>query len=290
MKIKRSLGERIFDAANCLFLTTILFCTLYPCWYVLMASMSDPNLVQDAKGIVFYPLKFGLYSYIDVLKYSQLWISYRNTVFYVIFGGIWSVSLTMFAAFALSRRNLPGKNGILMFIMITMYFSGGLIPTYLVIKGIGLLDNPLVMMLPGVAAANLIITLSYFRSMPYELEESAKIDGANDYTVLFRIMIPLAKPIIAVISLYYMVAIWNNYFTGLIYLKTRSLFPLQMILREILIQNSTAEISMQTDSAQAYAENVKYAVIVVSTVPILCVYPFLQRFFIKGVMIGAIKG
>ena len=220
-----------------------------------------------------------------------MWLGYRNTILYVACGGLLSLFLTISAAFCLTRRGLPGRNGILFLILFTMYFSGGLIPSYLVVRSLKLLDTPFAVLLPGaVSTYNLIITITYFRGLPYELEEAAKIDGAGDYTVLFRIMVPLATPIIAVIALYYMVGIWNNYFTPMLYLNKRSLFPLQLFLREILIQNNTASITAsQSDSAQAYAENVKYAIIVVSTVPVMCIYPFLQRYFVKGIMIGAIK-
>lgn len=291
MVYKKTLGDRVFNAANFIFMILIMLIMIYPCWYVLMASFSDPVAIYGNGGILLWPKKFGIYTYQEVLKNSQVWLGYRNTILYVACGGLLSLSLTISAAFCLTRRGLPGRNGILFLILFTMYFSGGLIPTYLVVRSLKLLDTPFAVLLPGaVSTYNLIITITYFRGLPYELEEAAKIDGAGDYTVLFRIMVPLATPIIAVIALYYMVGIWNNYFTPMLYLNKRSLFPLQLFLREILIQNNTASITAsQSDSAQAYAENVKYAIIVVSTVPVMCIYPFLQRYFVKGIMIGAIK-
>ena len=176
-----------------------------------------------------------------------------------------------------------------------MYFSGGLIPTYMVVRNLGLLNTPFAMILPqAVSTYNLIITLSYFRGMPESLVEAAKIDGASDFKVFSRIMVPLAKPIIAVISLYYAVAIWNNYFSALIYINDRNLYPLQLVLREILVQNDTTSsqgaLNVSSIDSAAYAANIKYAIIVVSTVPILCLYPFIQKYFVKGVMIGAVKG
>ncbi len=292
VKYKKGIGEKIFDAANYILMALIVIITLYPCYYVLVASISDPVEIYSSNGLVFYPKGVGLHSYLEVLKSGQIWSGYANTIFYVAAGGFLSLALTITAAFALTRKGLPGKNTIMLLILFTMYFSGGLIPLYMVVKSLGLLDTRFAMILPGaVSTYNLIIAISYFKSMPYELEEAAKIDGANDYLILFKIMVPLAKPIIAVIALYYMVAIWNNYFSALIYLSDRDLFPLQLVLREILIQNDTASIAAsQSDAMQAYAENVKYATIVVSTVPILCVYPFLQKYFVKGVMIGAVKG
>lgn len=291
MVYKKTLGDRIFNAANFIFMILIMLIMVYPCWYVLMASFSDPVAIYGNGGILLWPKHFGIYTYQEVLKNSQVCLGYRNTVLYVACGGLLSLFLTISAAFCLTRRGLPGRNGILFLILFTMYFSGGLIPSYLVVRSLKLLDTPFAVLLPGaVSTYNLIITITYFRGLPYELEEAAKIDGAGDYTVLFRIMVPLATPIIAVIALYYMVGIWNNYFTPMLYLNKRSLFPLQLFLREILIQNNTASITAsQSDSAQAYAENVKYAIIVVSTVPVMCIYPFLQRYFVKGIMIGAIK-
>lgn len=293
MVYKKSVGEYVFDFFNYLFMILLIIVTLYPCYYVLVASVSDPVKVYATNGMLLFPKGFSLASYLEVIKSDQIWLGYRNTLFYVVAGGFLSVFLTVTAAFGLTRKGLPGKNLIMFLIMFTMYFSGGLIPSFLVVKSMGLLDSPLVMIIVNaVASYNLIITISYFRNMPYELEEAAKIDGAGDYSVLFKIMLPLAKPIIAVITLYYMVAIWNNFMTALIYINNRNYFPLQMILREILIQNDTASVAATgiSGDAQAYAENLKYAIIVVSTIPILCVYPFIQKYFVKGVMIGAVKG
>lgn len=293
IKYKKSVAEHIFDTANYIILFLLIIITLYPCYYVLVASVSDPSQIYNDGGLLLYPKKFAVYSYAEVLRHKPLWTGYGNSIFYVVAGGALSVMLTVIGAFGLTRKGLPGKNGIMMAILFTMYFSGGLIPTYIVVKALGLLDTPLAMILPGaVSTYNLIITISYFNGLPDALEEAAKIDGASDYTVLFRIMLPLAKPIIAVIALYYMVAIWNNYFTALVYITDKRLQPLQMVLREILIQNDTNAVAGtdQADAAQAYAENVKYATIVVSTVPILCVYPFIQKYFVKGVTIGAVKG
>ena len=293
MVYKKTLGDRIFNAANFIFMILIMLIMVYPCWYVLMASFSDPVAIYGNGGILLWPKHFGIYTYQEVLKNSQVWLGYRNTVLYVACGGLLSLFLTISAAFCLTRRGLPGRNGILFLILFTMYFSGGLIPSYLVVRSLKLLDTPFAVLLPGaVSTYNLIITITYFRGLPYELEEAAKIDGAGDYTVLFRIMVPLATPIIAVIALYYMVGIWNNYFTPMLYLNKRSLFPLQLFLREILIQNDTSAMTQGgglTDTINI-AKTIKYAVIVVSTVPILCVYPFLQKYFAKGALVGAVKG
>lgn len=293
MVYRKSLGEKVFDVFNYLIMILMIIVTLYPCYYVVVASVSDPVRIYESSGILLYPKGFALDAYKDVLAYKQLWVSYANTIFYVAVGGFLSVVVTVMAAFGLTRRDLPFRNGITMAILFTMYFGGGLIPSYMVIKSLGLLDTRLVVILPClISTYNLIITISYFNSLPYELEEAAKIDGANDYTVLFKIMLPLAKPIVAVIALYYMVSLWNSYFNEMIYLTRKKLYPLQLVLREILIQNDTNSVGSASNAgdAQSYAENIKYAVIVVSTVPILCVYPFIQRYFVKGVTIGAVKG
>lgn len=289
MVYNKTLGEKIFDVINYILLAFLLVITLYPCWYVLVSSVSDP-VKMASKGLVFFPEGFSLSSYLEVINYKLLWVGYRNTLFYVVIGTASSVFFTVMTAFCLTRKGLPGRNLIMMMILFTMYFGGGMIPLYLTIKGLGLLDNPLVMIIPSlISTYNMIITMSYIRGIPDSLEEAAKIDGASDMHILFRIIVPLAKPVIAVIALYYMVGKWNDYFTGLLYLSDKQLWPLQMVLRQILVQQDTSVMS-QTNAAEAYAENMRYATIVVSTVPILCVYPFIQKYFVKGVMIGAVKG
>lgn len=291
MVYNKTLGEKIFDVINYILLAFLLVITLYPCWYVLVSSVSDP-VKMASKGLVFIPEGFSLSSYLEVINYKLLWVGYKNTLFYVVVGTAASVFFTVMTAFCLTRKGLPGKNLIMMMILFTMYFGGGMIPLYLTIKGLGLLDNPLVMIIPSlISTYNMIITMSYIRGIPDSLEEAAKIDGASDMHILFKIIVPLAKPVIAVIALYYMVGKWNDYFTGLLYLSDKKLWPLQMVLRQILVQQDTSmSVMSQTNAAEAYAENMRYATIVVSTVPILCVYPFIQKYFVKGVMIGAVKG
>ena len=294
MKYKKSAGEWVFDSCNYLVMIGLIVITLYPCYYVLVASVSDPTRIYEGSGLLLYPKGFAMGAYKSVLSYSQLWISYANTILYVLAGGFLSTLVTVMTAFALTRRGLPFKNTIMMGILFTMYFSGGLIPTFLVVRSLQMVDTRWAeILVPLISTYNLIITISYFRGLPYELEEAAKIDGANDYRVLLQVMIPLAKPIIAVIALYYMVSLWNSYFNEMIYLTSRSKFPLQLVLREILIQNDTASVGGAASNAgdvQSYAENLKFAVIVVSTIPILCVYPFIQKYFVKGVTLGAVKG
>ncbi len=288
---KKSLNERIFDVCNTIFLLIQVVITLYPLYYVVVASVSDPMQIYNTGGLLLAPQGFNVENYIKALNYGPIWIGYRNTIFYVAVGGFLSVLFTVMGAFALTRRGLPGRNGIMFAILFTMYFSGGLIPNYLVIKELGMLDTVWAVLLPGcIATYNLIITISYFNGLPYELEEASKMDGANDYVVLFKIMLPLAKPIIAVIALYYMVALWNNYFTPMIYLDSADLKPLQVVLREILIQSRAEELVGQEGDVSSYAEGMKYAVIVIATLPILSIYPFVQKYFVKGVTVGAVKG
>ena len=294
MKYRKSAGERTFDTLNCLLMIILILVTLYPCYYVLVASLSDPSRIYEGSGMLLWPKGFVTGAYKSVLSYTQLWVSYANTALYVVSGGFLSTLITVMTAFALTRKGLPFKNLVMMLILFTMYFSGGLIPTFIVIRNLHLVDTRwVVILLPLINTYNLIITISYFKWLPYELEEAAKIDGANDYRILFQVMVPIAKPIIAVITLYYMVSLWNSYFNEMIYLTSRSKFPLQLVLREILIQNDTASVGGAASNAgdvQSYAENLKFAVIVVSTVPILCIYPFVQKYFVKGVTIGAVKG
>lgn len=238
-----------------------------------------------------WPKGFQLDTYNLVFKNRMILVGYKNTIFYVVVGTSINLILTIFGAYALSRNDVPGKNAIMMIIIFTMFFRGGMIPEFLINKSLGIYDNRLAVILPyAISVYNLIIMRTFFQNIPVSLEESAKIDGANDFTILFKIMIPLAIPSIAVVGLYYGVEHWNSYMRSLIYLRNRELFPLQIILREILLQNQNEALQSATDTTFAYAENLKYATIVVATVPILCVYPFLQKFFVKGVMIGAVKG
>lgn len=291
MKLKKSIGEKIFDVANYVFMALIILIMVYPLWYVLMASMSDAVELYRGGKIILWPRGFNLSNYTSVFHNRMIWIGYGNTFIYVILGTLFSVFLTITSAFVLAQKNLPFKKGILMFIVFTMYFSGGMIPTYMVVKGTKLLDSWLAMVIPfAINTYNLIITLSFFRSLPEGLSEAARIDGVSDYGLLFKIILPLSKAIVAVITLYYMVAKWNDFMTPLLYITNRNLYPLQIVLREILIGGDNAAMVGSSADSQTFSETIKYATIIVSTVPILCVYPFIQKYFIKGVMIGAIKG
>lgn len=287
MNKKKSIGEYIFDNFNYVFLFLIMFVTIYPFIYVLCMSVSNPNLLLGHQGFLLWPKGFTLEPYKLVFKNPNILTGYANTLYYVVVGTIVNVFLTLLTAYTLSRKWLLGRRFLMFFITFTMLFHGGLIPTYLLIKGLGLVDSRLVLIIPNaIAVWNIIITRTYFQGIPDSLEESARIDGANDYTILFKILIPLAMPIIAVNILFYSVGHWNSWFQAIIFIKQRSLYPLQVFLREILIQS---QVSDMVDMSTPISENIKYAIVIVSIIPILCIYPFLQKHFTKGAMVGAIK-
>ena len=291
---KGSVGERIFQVFNYIFLTFLMIITIYPVIYVLFASISDSNALLAHSGLLFKPLGLNGAAYKAVVNNPNITTGYGVTLTVVVCGTILNVLMTSIAAFVLSRKNFPLNKVLLVLIVFTMYFSGGMIPRYLFINDtLGLGNSLWALMLPGLISTwNLMIMKTNFQALPDSLEESAKIDGANDITVLFRIILPLSKAIIAVMVLMYGVAHWNAWFDAMLFIRARSLYPLQIILREILISNSTDSMiaSGAGGDIEAIGESIKYATIVVSTVPILCVYPFIQKYFTKGVMIGAVKG
>lgn len=293
MKIKRSIGENIFIAVNATLLFCIMFVCLYPMWHILAASLSDATKILSHRGLLFWPEGFSLEAYGLVFSNRWILIGYENTLFYVVVGTLLNVTLTVVAAYALSREQNTLRKGIMLMITFTMYFSGGLVPTYMLINNLGLANTRWVLIIPGaVSAYNLIVARTFFAGIPVALEESAKIDGANDFQVLWKIFVPLAKPIIAVLVLFYGVGHWNSWFNASLYIQNRNLMPLQVFLREILIQNTTESMTTSIDSVDKMmvGETVKYATIIVATLPILVLYPFLQKYFVKGVMIGSIKG
>lgn len=292
---RKTKGEILFDAVNIFFLSIILLIIVYPLIYVLSASFSDAQQVV-AGNVRLFPVDFTFESYKAVFKNQNILRGFIITVFVTVVGTLFNLILTTLAAYPLSRRDLKGRNVIMFFVTLTMFFSGGIIPTYLIIQKLGLINNLLVLILPtAISTYNLIIMRTYFQTaIPYELQEAAFIDGCSNFKTLWRIILPLSGPILAVIALYYAVGHWNAYFNAMMYLTQRTLYPLQLVLKEILVQNQlSAMLEMDTDSALQQAllgETIKYAVIVVSSLPMLVIYPFIQKFFIKGVMIGAIKG
>jgi putative aldouronate transport system permease protein len=273
----------------------LIVVTLYPFWHVAMSSISNPSALIIHSGPVFFPIGgFEAGNYGLVFKNPMIPLGYSNTIKYLVIGTTLNLIMTMFCAYALSRKHLMLRNHLMYLIIFTMYFSGGMIPSFLLVKSLGIYDTLWALVLPGsISTYNMIIMRSAFAGVPDSMEESAKLDGANDMIILFRIIIPLCMPTIAVMILFYGVGHWNSWFSAMIYLKTRAKFPLQLVLREILLAN-TASGETMVDTAAGdkipLAETVKYATIMVATVPILAVYPFLQKYFIKGIMIGAIKG
>ena len=294
MKIKDSNGERVFSALNVIFMIILMAVTAYPVLYVVMASFSDGNLLMNYTGVLYKPLGFSTKAYEMAFKNSMLLRGYLNTIIIIVAGCSINIILTALGAYALARKNLMFKKEITIFIVFTMYFSGGMIPNYLNVKSLGL-DNTLwALILPGaINTFNLIILRTAFMSLPDCLEESALLDGANHFIIMFKIALPLCLPTLAVVFLYYAVAHWNSWFQAMIYIKDRKLYPLQLVLREILLVNggtSVMETGADRGEKQAVSEVIKYAVIVIATAPILCAYPFVQRFFVKGTMVGAVKG
>lgn len=292
MKIKKSFGEKVFTVFNYAFMTVLIFVTVYPIWYVLVASFSDSNALTGNMSLLFKPIDFTLDAYKMMLKNPMILIGYRNTLIILVIGVTLNMFLTALGAYFMSRKNVLFKRPITLLIIFTMYFSGGLIPIYLNVRSLGLLDTYASLILPvAINTFNLIIMRTAFTSIPDSLEESAILDGAGHLTLLFRIILPLSKATVAVILLYYAVEHWNSWFNAMIFLNDRDKFPLQLVLQEILIQNDTSSMTQMVSigDSSSVGETVKYAVIIVSSVPIFCVYPFIQRYFEKGVMIGAVK-
>lgn len=293
MAIKKTGGERLFDFIVVVLLCALVLITLYPMLYVLVASLSDPSLLTQFRGLLFLPLGFSTAAYEAVFNNPNIIVGYRNTIFYVVAGTLINVTLTCLGAYALSRKNVMWRTPILFMIVFTLFFSGGLIPTYLLVaRTLDWINTPWAIIIPGaISTWNLLVLKTAFEGVPVSLEEAARMDGANDFTILLRVIIPLSLPAIAVITLFYAVGHWNSYFSALIYLRDRELYPLQLILREILIANDVSQMTTGTlgGDVEPIGETIKYATIIVATVPILLLYPFLQRYFVKGVLIGAIK-
>ncbi len=296
-KIKISAGERIFDVFNNIFMLLMLVVTLYPMLYVAFASFSDPGEFAKVDSFLLRPAGFSLEAYKAVFKMSNIGIGFRNTAFYLAAGTLLSMILTVFGAYALSKQDFYLRRPIMILLTVTMFFSGGMIPTYLVVNHMHMTDTILAVLIPGcISTYNLIVMRTAFEGIPVSLIESAEMDGANQFTIMMRIVVPLSAPTLATITLFYAVGRWGDWYSALVYLQgRRDLYPLQMFLREMLVKGDMTDPSyvsaISTSQSASYLLNqvVKYATIVVTTLPILMVYPFLQRYFVKGVMIGAIK-
>lgn len=302
---KESPGERVFDIFNIIFLLAISICMIYPLWHVICASFSNPSRVARTMGTILYPMNAEGGLGFSWAAYAQMWThplikpAYINSIFIVVVGTTINIIMTSICAYVLSRQSVMLKKPFTLFVMFTMFFSGGMIPSYIVNTQIlGLSDSYLSLLLPGaISVYNMIIMRTNFESIPPSLDEAARLDGAGHMRILFQVVLPLSKAIIAVMILYYAVGHWNSWFQASLYIRSAEKKPLQLILREILIQNDTSSMSSATSGTAAgqadqaeIGETLKYATIIFATVPILCVYPFLQKHFTKGVMVGAVKG
>lgn len=289
-------AERVFDAFNVVLMLIMCFITIYPLYYVVMASVSDPRLLLGHEGpLVWWLGDMTVEGYKRALNNPNIIIGFSNTMINLLVGTVTNMILTIFASYVLTRRNFMLRNAIMKMMVFTMYFSGGLIPLFFVIQRVGLYDTRWVNIVPYVIATyNVIIMRSFFVSLPPSLEEAAIIDGANDWQVLRHVVIPLSRPVIAVIALYYAVGHWNSWFPSMVFVRNPKLQTLQYVLRSILLANNLStgdgDNALATEEINLAVELVKYCTIVVSTLPIMCVYPFLTKYFEKGVMIGAIKG
>jgi putative aldouronate transport system permease protein len=290
---RRKVADRIFDTINFAVLLAVVVVTLYPFLYVVFASLSSSTQFMAHDGILLGPVGFSLKSYVAVLRDPSIYIGYRNTIMYVVLGTAVNIFLTSLAAYVLSRRYLKLTKYIMLMIIFTMYFSGGLIPTYLLMRNLHLTNTIFAVILPGaISTWNLLILKTAFGAIPPAMEEAARIDGAGEWRILFQVIIPMALPSLMVMCLFYGVFHWNSWFNAMIYLQDVELHPLQLFLRKILIQNDLkAMTGGAADASEAgdIAVTVKYATIIVSTLPILVVYPFIQKHFVKGVLIGAVK-
>lgn len=291
--IRRSLGSKIFDVFNVILMLLLLLITLYPFWYVIIVSLSDGKAVLSGQ-VGLLPVNFTLDTYRVVLRDSSILTGFKNTLIYTGLGTLINLVCTSMCAYPLSRPDLIGKKQIMGLIVFTMFFSGGMIPGYLVMNQMGLIDTIWAMVVPGaISTYNMIVMRTFFLGIPEALHESACLDGANEWQVLVRIVLPLSTPILATMLLFYAVGHWNSYMNALLYLNSKSLFPLQSILRNMVVDGQLSEAQTQVGGGSSFTvieTTMKYATIVVSTLPILMIYPFVQKYFVKGVMIGSLKG
>ncbi len=292
-RIKESAGDRIFIGVIYVILTLLVIVVLYPLIYIVSSSISSPAAVTSGQ-VWLWPVELSFKGFEELFRRGEVMTGYLNSIFYTTVGTLISVTLTIMIAYPLSRRAFFGRNALMMVITFTMIFSGGLIPTYMVVKGLNLIDTRWALLIPNaIWVWQVIIARSFFQSsIPEELLEASEIDGCSDLRFIWSVVLPLSKPIIAVLVLMYAVGQWNAYFDALIYLKTADLFPLQLILRSIIIQNNSGSNmdAMAIVEKQQLAELLKYSLIVVATLPVLIIYPFVQRYFVQGMLVGSVKG
>ena len=300
--MKRTLGDKIFDVVNVILLGILTFIMIYPLYFTVLASLSDQLYVQ-AGEVILWPKGFTLEAYTNVFQNNTIWNGYLNSIIYTITSTLYNVSMTVTCAYALSRPGLKGKGALNLFFIFTMYFGGGLIPYYMLIKSLGFINTIWVMIIPsGMSVYNMIITRTYYRTnVSLDIYEAAKIDGSSEFRFFFSIALPLSGAIIAVMSLYAGVGMWNNWFGGLLYITSPSKYPLALVLRTILtkfekldiVENKaveTAEDSLAKIINERKQEAMRYALIFISSAPVLIAYPFVQKYFVKGVLVGSVKG
>lgn len=286
---KRSAADRAFDCVNIFIMLLVVAVTVYPFYYVLVGSVSSVGHLMSGK-FIWYPDTLDFGSYKRILWNSRTLNAYGNTLFIVLAGTAISMVLTTLGAYVLSKRYLPGRTAMTLFVVFTMLFNGGLIPTYLTVRAVGLLDSIWALIWPvAISAYNMVVMRNFLFSIPISLEESAQLDGASHMVILWKIFIPLMAPVLATITLFYAVSYWNAFFNATIYINSQEKWPVQMILREVLIQ-SRSDLMVVEDEAKLAAENMKMALVVVTVLPIIMIYPFLQKYFVKGVLIGSVKG
>ncbi|TFE28943.1 carbohydrate ABC transporter permease [Cohnella luojiensis] len=294
-RIKEPFGDRVLLVFIYILLLILMLSVLYPLLYIISSSFSSPNAVVSGR-VWLFPVEFSLRAYKSIFNSAQLMLGFYNSVIYTVVGTFINVAFTVLIAFPLSQKAMPGRKFIMILMMITLFFSGGLIPTYLLVKELQMLDTRWALWLPGAFSIfQVIVARTFFQtSIPSELQEASQIDGCRDFRYLFSIVLPLSKPILAVMALMYAVGHWNAYFDALIYLRSEKLFPLQYVLRNLLILNA-ADPAMLANTAQTlrdqgFEQVLKYALIVVASIPVLILYPFVQKHFVKGVMVGSLKG
>lgn len=289
--MKLSTGEKIFHKINYIFLAIIGLLTIYPFIYVLVNSLSSVTTVKMGK-VFFYPIDFTLEAFRYVLSQEGIWIAYGNTIFYTIVGTTVNLLLTILGAYPLSKKRLKGRTFISFFIVFTMWFNAGMIPFYLNLRSLNLLNTRMAIIIAfGITTFNVILLRTFFQSIPDSLEESAKIDGASDWQVLWKIYLPLSKAGLATVGLFYAVSRWNGYFWAMIILRDENKIPLQVLLKKLIVELSVDENLLAAADMSTYSqETVIYATIIISIIPIVCVYPYLQKYFVKGIMLGSVKG
>ena len=289
----KTVGSRLFDVCNVALMALFSLIFLYPLWHVGMSSFSDPVQISAHRGAIFWPKGFSLKGYQVVLNNRNIWSGYGNTLFYVIVGTVLRMVMTVIGAYVLSRRKFMLRKLMTFLIVFTMYFGGGMIPTFIVVKSVGMYDTRWALIIPALITTwYMLIMKTAVQAIPASLEESAFLDGANDLVILWQIILPVTKATLAVLILYYAVDEWNSWFPAMIYIRDNAKKPLQLFLREIVIAQSSdsGNMNMDADVAKLFLEKlVRYCTIMVATLPILCVYPFVQKFFVTGVMMGSIK-